>query len=209
MPHIPHISNLPHIPHMPHMPHIPHIPRPPKLSSITPPCLPTVHLNKNHNEGSGSNPLDVQDARQNVPNGIPVLVRQGSTSSQGPINNFFARWPDNSRGHVIAMFAELIGTTTFLFFAFAAAQVANEKPDTLSRNQGTGPSLLQIIFIAWTFGISLAVNVWIFYRVSGGMFNPAVGLPTILVCSKIACIIDKCNRWPLDCGLQEPSTGSD
>ncbi|KAJ4418359.1 Aquaporin-1 [Gnomoniopsis sp. IMI 355080] len=74
------------------------------------------------------------------------------------------------------MLAELIGTTAFLFFGFAAAQVANEKDDTLSALSSSGPSLLQISYISATFGISLAVNVWIFYRVSGGMFNPAVAL---------------------------------
>lgn len=72
------------------------------------------------------------------------------------------------------MLAEFIGTTTFLFFGFAAAQVANEKSDSLNLGPSTGPSLLQIGFISATFGMSLAVNVWIFYRVSGGMFNPAV-----------------------------------
>lgn len=66
-------------------------------------------------------------------------------------------------------------TTLFLFFSFAAAQTANEKSDTLSPKAGdTQPSLLQITYIAAAFGTSLAVNVWVFYRVSGGMFNPAV-----------------------------------
>lgn len=145
---------------------MPHMPRLPKRSE-DPSGLPTAHLHKKHSE---DNPLNMQDTSD----GIQVLYRQGSTSSQGPTNNFFARWPDGFRGHCIAMIAELVGTTTFLFFGFAAAQVANEKDDTLAANGGSGPSLLQITYIAATFGISLAVNVWIFYRVSGGMFNPAV-----------------------------------
>jgi aquaporin rerated protein, other eukaryote len=33
-----------------------------------------------------------------------------------------------------------------------------------------------ILFIALAFGFSLAVNAWAFYRISGGLFNPAVVL---------------------------------
>lgn len=162
------------MPNMPHMPRMPNIPRLPKLPEI-PSCLPTAHIHKNHTEGS---PLDVLDTHTERPDGVHVLNRHGSTSSEGPTNNFFARWPDGFRGHTIAMLAELVGTTAFLFFGFAAAQVANEKDDTLAADGGSDPSLLQITYIAATFGISLAVNVWIFYRVSGGMFNPAVSLPS-------------------------------
>ncbi|KAJ4396232.1 Aquaporin-1 [Gnomoniopsis smithogilvyi] len=154
---------------------MPHLSRVFKTSANLP-CLPTAHFHKQRNESSGHNPLDVQDAYQNDSQGLQDITRRGSASSQGPINNFFGRWPDGIRGHTIAMLAEFIGTTTFLFFGFAAAQVANGKPDTLSANSDIGPSLLQIVYISWTFGISLAVNVWIFYRVSGGMFNPAVAL---------------------------------
>lgn len=112
-----------------------------------------------------------------MPYGSTVLQKSASESSQGPTNNFFARWPDGIRGHIIAMLAEFVGTTAFLFFGFAAAQIANEKNDTLSPERSTSPSLLQIAYIATTFGISLAVNVWVFYRVSGGMFNPAASPP--------------------------------
>ena len=32
------------------------------------------------------------------------------------------------------------------------------------------------IFTALLYGLSLLVNVWAFYRISGGLFNPAVSL---------------------------------
>jgi aquaporin related protein len=32
-----------------------------------------------------------------------------------------------------------------------------------------------LMYIAASFGTALAVNVWVFYRVTGGLFNPAVG----------------------------------
>lgn len=36
-----------------------------------------------------------------------------------------------------------------------------------------------LLYSALCFGFSLAVNAWVFFRVSGGLFNPAVGEPTL------------------------------
>lgn len=83
--------------------------------------------------------------------------------------------PDTVRNHLIAVIGEFVGTTLFLFFAFAAVQTANAKTDNLPRVGAAGaPSLLQIAYIAFAFGLSLMVNVFVFFRVSGGQFNPAV-----------------------------------
>lgn len=38
-----------------------------------------------------------------------------------------------------------------------------------------------LLYIALAFGFSLAVNAWIFFRVSGGLFNPAVSWGMVLV----------------------------
>ena len=38
-----------------------------------------------------------------------------------------------------------------------------------------------LLYISLCFGFSLAVNAWIFFRVSGGLFNPAVSLAMALV----------------------------
>lgn len=113
----------------------------------------------------------------------PLIVEEATVMERvkfepdGPSVAFFRRMNATVRGHVIAMIAELIGTTMFLFFSYAAAQIGNEKLDTLRPILvQPGPSLLQISYISAVFGVSLGVNVWIFYRVSGGMFNPAVSL---------------------------------
>lgn len=67
------------------------------------------------------------------------------------------------------MLGEFVGTYLFLFFAFAGTQVANTNPVTM-----TGPNIASLLYISLAFGFSLAVNVWVFFRISGGLFNPAV-----------------------------------
>lgn len=114
---------------------------------------------------------------------IPLILQSEATVMEpmeyepnGPSVRFFRQVNHTARGHAVAMIAEFVGTTMFLFFSFAGAQIGNEKIDTLRPLLvQPGPSLLQISYIAAVFGVSLGVNVWVFYRVSGGMFNPAVG----------------------------------
>ena len=85
------------------------------------------------------------------------------------------------------MVVEIAGTDIqrrFLFFAFAGTQVANT-PQTTSGDQSTtlpqGPNPAQLLYISLCFGFSLAVNAWIFFRVSGGLFNPAVSNQQIIL----------------------------
>ncbi|KAG6361407.1 hypothetical protein INS49_009634 [Diaporthe citri] len=113
----------------------------------------------------------------------PLIIREQAglepydLEPNGPTVHFFARMKDTVRGHIVAMISEFLGTFMFLFFSYAAAQIGNEKEDSLPLfNAPAGLSLLQISYIASVFGLSLGVNVWIFYRVSGGMFNPAVAI---------------------------------
>ncbi|KAE8441272.1 hypothetical protein EG329_005573 [Mollisiaceae sp. DMI_Dod_QoI] len=95
----------------------------------------------------------------------------------------YLNWvPDNVRNHFVATSAEFAGTTLFLFFAFSGTQVA------LLSSSGNAPNVVgttsdpnQLLFIALSFGFSLAVNAWVFFRISGGLFNPAVTLGMCLV----------------------------
>jgi len=93
---------------------------------------------------------------------------------------------------IVAMVGEFIGTFLFLyvplppdpwgnqihdsftdfksrFFAFAGVGVANLGTPT----DGT-VSITMLMYISVAFGFSLMVNAWAFYRISGGLFNPAV-----------------------------------
>lgn len=81
------------------------------------------------------------------------------------------RWlPNRVRHMVVSMLGEFVGTYLFLFFAFAGTQVANTRPG----DTDASPDVAVLLYIALAFGFSLAVNVWIFFRISGGLFNPAV-----------------------------------
>ena len=80
------------------------------------------------------------------------------------------------RGHFVAMTGEFVGTFLFLFFALGGTQVANSLPNTSNSEP--------LMYIALSFGFSLLVNVWVFYRVSGGLFNPAVSHYRSLTCTQ-------------------------
>jgi glycerol uptake facilitator-like aquaporin len=68
----------------------------------------------------------------------------------------------------------------FLFFAFAGTQLANiEIGDTsiqIVSGQPAGFNPATLFYISASFGLSLMVNAWVFFRISGGLFNPAVSL---------------------------------
>ncbi|KAJ4391981.1 Aquaporin-1 [Gnomoniopsis smithogilvyi] len=86
------------------------------------------------------------------------------------------------RLHAIEISGEFVGTFLFLLMALSAAQVANS--DTSHAGDDVHPgdiNLTQLLYISLAFGFSLAVNVSIFARVSGGLFNPAVTLGMCLI----------------------------
>lgn len=79
------------------------------------------------------------------------------------------------RLYAVEISGEAVGTFLFLLMALSAAQVANS--DTSHADDDIHPgniNLTQLLYISLAFGFSLAVNVSIFARVSGGLFNPAV-----------------------------------
>ncbi|KZM21083.1 uncharacterized protein EKO05_0003566 [Ascochyta rabiei] len=91
----------------------------------------------------------------------------------------------NAKNHFVAFVGELVGTTMFLFFAFAGTQVANigsaaSSDSNTTTGEATGFSPTVLLYIAVVFGFSLMVNVWIFFRISGGLFNPAVTFAMLL-----------------------------
>lgn len=72
---------------------------------------------------------------------------------------------------------EFCGTFMFLLLSFMGAQAALDNSPTAGKLDAS-----TLLYIASSFGTALAVNVWVFYRVSGGMFNPAVRLCFSFLC---------------------------
>jgi len=86
-----------------------------------------------------------------------------------PFRDSESSWSaDEIRKHMVASSGEFVGTFLFLFFSFGGTQVAN----LITPSQTPDPS--QLLYISLSFGFSLAVTAWAFYRISGGLFNPAV-----------------------------------
>ena len=82
------------------------------------------------------------------------------------------------QGHMIAASGEFVGTFLFLFFGFIGHLMA---VDTAPNSGKNGVNSNQtVIYIAMSYGLSLLVTVWTLFRISGGLFNPAVTLAFLL-----------------------------
>ncbi|KAK4683844.1 hypothetical protein P7C73_g6376, partial [Tremellales sp. Uapishka_1] len=87
------------------------------------------------------------------------------------------------------MVGEYVGTVLFMIFALGGTNVANIPATSITGATAAGQSgtavstanTSNLLYISLSFGFSLAVNAWIFFRVSGGLFNPAVSLGMVLV----------------------------
>lgn len=118
---------------------------------------------------------------------LPGMHRQPTDPTQPkkelrfPLVGFL---PNKIRNHIIAMSGEFAGTFLFLFFAFSATQVANAAASGAQTQDGSlsqAPNANTLLYISLAFGFSLAVNAWVFFRISGGLFNPAVTLGMALI----------------------------
>lgn len=95
-----------------------------------------------------------------------------------------------AKNHFLAFVGELVGTVLFMYFALGATNVANLPATTVtgatttSSTTGDAVTVLNtssLMYISLAFGFSLAICAWIFFRVSGGLFNPAVSFGLMLV----------------------------
>lgn len=119
--------------------------------------------------------------RDQLPNENETLV-----SRHVPLIGFL---PLAVKNHLVAMMAEFVGTFLFLLFALGGTNVVNAAPaDAQPADLAANPA--KILFISLCFGMSLAVNAWVFFRISGGLFNPAVSLslsiPALLTSTGLA-----------------------
>jgi len=89
---------------------------------------------------------------------------------------------------------EFVGTILFLLLGLGGIQAAaySNASSVAAANAGgatssgakainTVASIDQLLYIAASMGLSLLISVWLFYRVTGGVFNPNVSLALLLV----------------------------
>ncbi|KAK2614563.1 hypothetical protein N8I77_001374 [Diaporthe amygdali] len=82
------------------------------------------------------------------------------------------RFPAPVKAHIAAATSEFVGTFLFLLFALGGTHAVNSSPAAADESE----DISRLLYISLAFAISLAVNVWAFFRIEGGMFNPAVAL---------------------------------
>ncbi|KAI0484277.1 aquaporin [Xylariaceae sp. FL0804] len=86
--------------------------------------------------------------------------------------------PLAAKNHVIAVMSEFCGTFMFLLFAFGGTNAVNSAP---AQPADLAADPAKLLFISLCFGMSLMVNAWVFFRISGGLFNPAVTLGMMVI----------------------------
>jgi hypothetical protein len=87
------------------------------------------------------------------------------------------------RTEATAFVGEFIGTFMFLSLAFTGTQIALNAAGSnqLTSSGDPAPDVSKLLYIAFAFGMSLAINVAIFADISGGKFNPAVSFSLAVV----------------------------
>ncbi|CAE6421798.1 unnamed protein product [Rhizoctonia solani] len=114
----------------------------------------------------------------------------------------------NLREDLHAAALELVGTVLFLVLGLGGIQAAafsNQSSVAAAANGAENDgaqainkvaSIEQLLYISVSMGLSLLVSVWFFYRVTGGVFNPAVSTALLLI-GAIGPV-----RWALYCIAQ-------
>lgn len=82
---------------------------------------------------------------------------------------------DNLRADLHAAAQEFVGTICFLLLAFGGIQAVSEEGKS-----GNPSNIDKVMYISLSMGFSLLVSAWLFFRVTGGLFNPNVSLALLL-----------------------------
>jgi len=80
----------------------------------------------------------------------------------------------NLKNDLFAALLEFVGTTFFLLFAFGATQATSAQ--VASSPSSANNKVIQVFSISASFGLSLLISAWIWFRVTGGLFNPDVAM---------------------------------
>lgn len=100
-------------------------------------------------------------------------MANGLTDSPPPQEGLFATFWDDVQAAIL----EFVGTTTFLTLAFGGVQATVAEQQSIGTG-GMGTS--RVMYVSLSFGLSLLVSAWLFFRVTGGLFNPNVTTALLL-----------------------------
>lgn len=103
-----------------------------------------------------------------------------TTHELRPASPVYGRTRTIIKNHFVAMAGEYVGTTLFILCCLGGTHVALLPETSVTGDFGQPLNTSSLFYISLSIGLSLTVNVWIFFRVSGGLFNPAVSLGMVL-----------------------------
>ncbi|KAJ6596039.1 aquaporin-like protein, partial [Mycena sp. CBHHK59/15] len=94
----------------------------------------------------------------------------------------------NARNDLTAAFFELVGMTFFLLLGLGGVQAATSEKMS---NDTSGLEMEQVLYISTCMGISLLVTAWVFFRITGSLFNPCitVALAVLGILSPVRCLL--------------------
>lgn len=118
---------------------------------------------------------------------LPGMKRSDDVAQKEKHLPLIGRLPNKVRNHFVAMVGEFCGTFLFLFFAFSGTQIANAAAAAETPGGKNSAALPQtpntsvLLYISLAFGFSLMVNVWVFFRISGGMLELCVQVQDVIL----------------------------
>ncbi|KAK7935652.1 aquaporin-like protein [Apiospora marii] len=108
---------------------------------------------------------------------LPVAERNGDQRHHHHHHHHNQTHTTALQQHIVAATGEFVGTFLFLFMGYAGhLMILDQAAQGRSSVASTSLGFLEIMAVGFTYGFSLLVSAWAFYRISGGLFNPAVTL---------------------------------
>ncbi|KAJ6553571.1 aquaporin-like protein [Mycena vulgaris] len=86
--------------------------------------------------------------------------------------------PSNMRKDFTAAALELVGTTFFLLLGLGGIQASSA--EKLASTTGV-TNVEQVLYISTCMGFSLVVCAWMFFRITGSLFNPCITVALMLL----------------------------
>lgn len=77
-----------------------------------------------------------------------------------------------------AALLEFVGTTFFLLLGLGGIQATTSEAASPG---GSSSTIEHVMYISTCMGLSLLVSAWLFFRITGGLFNPNVSLALMLI----------------------------